>query len=213
MESMVRGALALFRGLDDGEAPEPVDVNALLLEIARGVRRMGGAVTMVAARSGRSPASRRRSSAASPTSWPMPSNSAAARTCSSRTERSWRSASATRARASRRRSWSGCSSRSIAWNPHATAIAAARGSGSASRAMSRRRTVAPSPSGTVRRRAGGAAGAAARARRGREVARTCIRPATLAHDCSRRCGPLRLGWGPRAGLITGPARRRMRSAC
>jgi signal transduction histidine kinase len=35
MESMVRGALALFRGLNDEEAPEPVDVD-LLLETIRG---------------------------------------------------------------------------------------------------------------------------------------------------------------------------------
>ena len=35
MESMVRGALALFRGLNDEEAPEPVDIN-LLLETIRG---------------------------------------------------------------------------------------------------------------------------------------------------------------------------------
>jgi signal transduction histidine kinase len=46
MESMVRGALALFRGLNDEEAPEPVDVN-LLLETVRGeFAEMGKDVTV-----------------------------------------------------------------------------------------------------------------------------------------------------------------------
>ncbi|HEY1892008.1 MAG TPA: ATP-binding protein [Steroidobacteraceae bacterium] len=46
MESMVRGALALFRGLNDDEAPEPVDVN-LLLETIRGeFVEMGKDVTL-----------------------------------------------------------------------------------------------------------------------------------------------------------------------
>jgi signal transduction histidine kinase len=46
MESMVRGALALFRGLNDEEAPEPVDVN-LLLETIRGeFVEMGKEVTL-----------------------------------------------------------------------------------------------------------------------------------------------------------------------
>ena len=46
MESMVRGALALFRGLNDDEAPEPVDVN-LLLETIRGeFVEMGKEVTL-----------------------------------------------------------------------------------------------------------------------------------------------------------------------
>jgi len=46
MESMVRGALALFRGLDDDEAPEPVDIN-LLLETVRGeFVEMGEEVTL-----------------------------------------------------------------------------------------------------------------------------------------------------------------------
>ncbi len=45
MESMVRGALALFRGLNDEEALEPVDVN-LLLETVRGeFTEMGKDVT------------------------------------------------------------------------------------------------------------------------------------------------------------------------
>ena len=46
MESMVRGALALFRGLNDDEAPEPVDIN-LLLETVRGeFVEMGKDVTL-----------------------------------------------------------------------------------------------------------------------------------------------------------------------
>jgi signal transduction histidine kinase len=46
MESMVRGALALFRGLNDEEALEPVDVN-LLLETVRGeFAEMGKDVTV-----------------------------------------------------------------------------------------------------------------------------------------------------------------------
>ena len=46
MESMVRGALALFRGLNDEEALEPVDVN-LLLETVRGeFTEMGKDVTL-----------------------------------------------------------------------------------------------------------------------------------------------------------------------
>jgi signal transduction histidine kinase len=46
MESMVRGALALFRGLNDEETLEPVDVN-LLLETVRGeFTEMGAEVTV-----------------------------------------------------------------------------------------------------------------------------------------------------------------------
>lgn len=46
MESMVRGALALFRGLNDDEALEPVDIN-LLLETVRGeFAEMGKDVTL-----------------------------------------------------------------------------------------------------------------------------------------------------------------------
>jgi signal transduction histidine kinase len=46
MESMVRGALALFRGLNDEEALEPVDVN-LLLDTVRGeFAEMGADVTV-----------------------------------------------------------------------------------------------------------------------------------------------------------------------
>ena len=46
MESMVREALSLFRGLDDGEPATPVDVNALLAEIRNGFTDMGAAVTL-----------------------------------------------------------------------------------------------------------------------------------------------------------------------
>jgi signal transduction histidine kinase len=46
MESMVREALALFRGLDDGEPAVPVDVNALLEKIREEFRDMGGTVTI-----------------------------------------------------------------------------------------------------------------------------------------------------------------------
>lgn len=46
MESMVRGALALFRGLNDEEAPEPVDVNALLETVRAEFVEMGKDVTV-----------------------------------------------------------------------------------------------------------------------------------------------------------------------
>ena len=46
MESMVREALALFRGLDDGEPAAPVDVNALLEKIREEFRDLGGTVTI-----------------------------------------------------------------------------------------------------------------------------------------------------------------------
>jgi signal transduction histidine kinase len=46
MESMVREALALFRGLDDGEPAVPVDVDALLAKIREEFRDMGGTVTI-----------------------------------------------------------------------------------------------------------------------------------------------------------------------
>ncbi len=46
MESMVRGALGLFRGLDDDEALAPVDVNALLSTLQSEFKQMGGEVTI-----------------------------------------------------------------------------------------------------------------------------------------------------------------------
>jgi signal transduction histidine kinase len=46
MESMVRQALALFRGLDDGEAALPFDANALLATLREEFAGMGGAVTV-----------------------------------------------------------------------------------------------------------------------------------------------------------------------
>jgi signal transduction histidine kinase len=46
MESMVREALALFRGLDDGEPAVPVDVDALLAKIRDEFRDMSGTVTI-----------------------------------------------------------------------------------------------------------------------------------------------------------------------
>ena len=46
MESMVHEALALFRGLDDGEAPVPVDVDALLATVRGEFTGMGSAVTV-----------------------------------------------------------------------------------------------------------------------------------------------------------------------
>ncbi|MBV8783799.1 MAG: HAMP domain-containing protein [Gammaproteobacteria bacterium] len=46
MESMVREALALFRGLDDREPAQPVDLNALLAEVAGGFRDLGAAVAI-----------------------------------------------------------------------------------------------------------------------------------------------------------------------
>ena len=44
MESMVREALALFRGLDDGEPAAPLDVDALLMKIRSEFRDMGAEV-------------------------------------------------------------------------------------------------------------------------------------------------------------------------
>ena len=46
MERMVRGALALFRGLDDDEALEPVDVDALLESVRAGFVEMGENVSV-----------------------------------------------------------------------------------------------------------------------------------------------------------------------
>jgi signal transduction histidine kinase len=46
MESMVRGALALFRGLDDDEALAPVDLNALFATLQSEFGQMNGVVTL-----------------------------------------------------------------------------------------------------------------------------------------------------------------------
>src|SRR5581483_7983615 len=46
MESMVRGALALFRGLDDDETLAPIDINALLATLRSEFAEMGAEVTV-----------------------------------------------------------------------------------------------------------------------------------------------------------------------
>jgi len=46
MESMVRGALALFRGLDDDETLVPIDINALLATLQSEFTEMGADVTV-----------------------------------------------------------------------------------------------------------------------------------------------------------------------
>lgn len=46
MESMVRDALSLFRGLDDGEPYSPIDLNALLTKLREEFAVMGGEVTV-----------------------------------------------------------------------------------------------------------------------------------------------------------------------
>jgi signal transduction histidine kinase len=46
MESMVRGALALFRGLDDDETFTPIDINALLATLQSEFTEMGAEVTV-----------------------------------------------------------------------------------------------------------------------------------------------------------------------
>jgi signal transduction histidine kinase len=46
MESMVREALSLFRGLDDGEPAAPVDLGALLAQLRAEFADMGGEVTV-----------------------------------------------------------------------------------------------------------------------------------------------------------------------
>lgn len=46
MEGMVRGALALFRGLDEEDAPESIDVNALVESLRQGFTDMGREVTV-----------------------------------------------------------------------------------------------------------------------------------------------------------------------
>jgi signal transduction histidine kinase len=46
MESMVHGALALFRGLDDSEAFTPIDLNEVLARLRSEFAEMGGSVTI-----------------------------------------------------------------------------------------------------------------------------------------------------------------------
>jgi signal transduction histidine kinase len=46
MESMVRGALALFRGLDDDETSTPIDINALVATLQAEFTEMGADVTV-----------------------------------------------------------------------------------------------------------------------------------------------------------------------
>jgi signal transduction histidine kinase len=47
MSNMIRGALGVFRGLNDDEAAVPVDINALALELQRQHAELGGDVTVV----------------------------------------------------------------------------------------------------------------------------------------------------------------------
>jgi signal transduction histidine kinase len=47
MSNMIRGALSVFRGLNDDEAAVPVDINALALELQRQHAEMGGEVSIV----------------------------------------------------------------------------------------------------------------------------------------------------------------------
>lgn len=46
METMVHGALALFRGLDEADSPEPIDMNALLDALRQGFLDMGHEVSV-----------------------------------------------------------------------------------------------------------------------------------------------------------------------
>jgi signal transduction histidine kinase len=46
MEGMVREALALFRGLDDGESQTPIDIDALLAQVGKEFEDMGAEVTL-----------------------------------------------------------------------------------------------------------------------------------------------------------------------
>ena len=46
MESMVREALSLFRGLDDGEPAVPIDIDALLMQLRGEFTDMGAVVTL-----------------------------------------------------------------------------------------------------------------------------------------------------------------------
>jgi signal transduction histidine kinase len=47
MSNMIRGALGVFRGLNDEETPVPVDINALARELQRQHAELGGEVTIV----------------------------------------------------------------------------------------------------------------------------------------------------------------------
>lgn len=47
MSSMIRGALGVFRGLNDEEVAVPVDINALALELQRQQAELGGEVSIV----------------------------------------------------------------------------------------------------------------------------------------------------------------------
>jgi signal transduction histidine kinase len=47
MSNMIRGALGVFRGLNDEETPVPVDINALARELQRQHAEVGGEVTIV----------------------------------------------------------------------------------------------------------------------------------------------------------------------
>jgi signal transduction histidine kinase len=47
MSSMIRGSLAVFRGLNDEEAAVPVDIDALALELQRQHEELGGEVSIV----------------------------------------------------------------------------------------------------------------------------------------------------------------------
>ncbi|GFE88050.1 ATP-binding protein [Steroidobacter agaridevorans] len=47
MSSMIRGALGVFRGLNDDEAAVPVDIDALALELQRQHAELGGEVSIV----------------------------------------------------------------------------------------------------------------------------------------------------------------------
>lgn len=49
MSNMIRGALGVFRGLNDEEAAVPVDINALALELQRQHVELGGEVSIVGA--------------------------------------------------------------------------------------------------------------------------------------------------------------------
>jgi signal transduction histidine kinase len=49
MSNMIRGALGVFRGLNDEEVAVPVDINALALELQRQHAELGGEVTIVGA--------------------------------------------------------------------------------------------------------------------------------------------------------------------
>jgi signal transduction histidine kinase len=46
MEGMVREALALFRGIGDGESQAPIDIDALLAQVGREFAEMGAEVTL-----------------------------------------------------------------------------------------------------------------------------------------------------------------------